>query len=63
MGKYKYNQNERNKNKVFKMNEMLSDSIRVQNNEIRKSAESSIESSEALLKDLGYSLEGISKTS
>jgi len=62
MGKYKYNQNEKDKNKVLKMNEMLSDSIRAQNNEIRITVESSNESSEALLKDLGYSLEGISKT-
>jgi hypothetical protein len=63
MGKYKYTQDEKNKNKVLKMNEMLSESISDQNKKVKRKAESSIESSEALLKDLGYDLDEIIKPS
>ena len=63
MGKYTYNEKEKEINKVLKLNQMLSNEIETDMRQIRTDADSAISSSENLLKSLGYgaTVNGINK--
>ncbi|AIQ62437.1 hypothetical protein PSTEL_04260 [Paenibacillus stellifer] len=57
MGKYKYNDKEKEINKVLKLNQMLSNEIETEMRPSREAADSAIRSGESLLKLLGYGAE------